>query len=474
MNSRTRIRLLVTLVAIGALAVGWSAWETRMPFPGLWAFCTFVLAASLVEFTSTPLHLGAAGSTSFVIHLAAGLLFGGFWGGAVAAISTLLTQINSRAPAIKVVFNVAQRGLCVATGVLLYQALGGSILPEYLLPGGHLGTAGAQQDLALFFVLAFSYFAINAVLINSAVAVSSGRTFREVWDLNARGVFGYDIAASTLGVALAFIYVSSERALGFGSLGFIAVLAPMLVIRHVYGLYRRLQTSGRELLDLMVKAIEARDPYTSGHSVRVATLSKAIAYELNLSPEMVEEIYTAAVLHDVGKIHEEFAPLLRKESKLTPEETALLQTHAVKSAELVGIISNFRGRVQDTVRNHHERWDGGGYPDGLAQDQIPLGSRIIMISDTADAMMTDRPYRKRLPLDAVVAELQRHRGTQFDPMLVDMVVNSVTIRRTMADIEPLSRGNAPEVTEGGSLRIGTRLAQVAGRGRHAWPRVRSF
>ena len=236
-----------------------------MPFPGLWAFCTFILAASLVEFTSTPLHLGAAGSTSFVIHLAAGLLFGGFWGGAIAAISTLLTQLNSRAPAIKVVFNVAQRGLCVATGVLLYQAVGGSILPEYLLAGGHVGTAGAQRDLALFFVLAFSYFAINAVLINSAVAVSSGRNFREVWDLNARGVFGYDIAASTLGVALAFIYSSSERALGFGALGFIAVLAPMLVIRHVYGLYRRLhdafgtQGGDGDMYALMKQLLELRN-----------------------------------------------------------------------------------------------------------------------------------------------------------------------------------------------------------------------
>jgi HD-GYP domain-containing protein (c-di-GMP phosphodiesterase class II) len=474
MDSRARIRLLVTAVAISALAVGWSAWETHEPFPGLWALSVFVLASFLVEFTSTPVNLGVAGSTSFVIHIAGGLLFGSFWGGLIASLSTLLSQINTRSPAIKVVFNTAQRGLCVAVGVLLYQAIGGQVVPQYLLPGGHLSDPGAQRDLAFFFVFAFSYFAINAVLISGAVATSTGRSFREVWDLNARGVFGYDMAASTLGIALAFIYTASERALGFGALGFIAVLAPMLVIRHVYGLYRRLQTSGRELLDLMVKAIEARDPYTSGHSVRVATLSKAIAYELNLSPELVEEIYTAAVLHDVGKIHEEFAPLLRKESKLTPEETALLQTHAVKSADLVGIISNFRGRVQDTVRSHHERWDGGGYPDGLAQDQIPLGSRIIMISDTADAMMTDRPYRKRLPLEAVVAELQRHRGTQFDPMLVDMVVNSVTIRRTMADIEPLSRGNIPEVPEGGSHRIGTRLAQVAGRGRHAWPRVRSF
>jgi putative nucleotidyltransferase with HDIG domain len=224
----------------------------------------------------------------------------------------------------------------------------------------------------------------------------------------------------------------------------------------------------------MVKAIEARDPYTSGHSIRVATLAKAIAQETKMSAEEVEQVYTAAVLHDVGKIHEEFAPLLRKDSKLTPEETALLQTHSVKSADLVGIISSFRGVIQSAVRSHHERWDGGGYPDGIAGEDIPLGARIIMISDTTDAMTTDRPYRKRLPIEAVVQELQKYRGTQFDPRLVDMVVNSVTVRRVMAELQA---GNTPASTapvfEGGSKRAVPNAPGLL-RGRASWPRIRAF
>jgi putative nucleotidyltransferase with HDIG domain len=262
--------------------------------------------------------------------------------------------------------------------------------------------------------------------------------------------------------------------LGFGTPGFAAVLIPILVIRHIYGLYRKLQSSGRELLDLMVKAIEARDPYTSGHSIRVATLAKTIAQEAKMSAEEVEEVYTAAVLHDVGKIHEEFAPLLRKDSRLTPEETALLQTHAVKSAELVGIISSFRGRIQNAVRSHHERWDGGGYPDGLAGEDIPQGARIIMISDTTDAMTSDRPYRKRLPMEAVVAELQKYRGTQFDPGLVDLVVNSVSIRRLMAEMPSIADPQTVSSrAEGGSKRVQSRASGIL-RGRTSWPRIRAF
>ena len=193
----------------------------------------------------------------------------------------------------------------------------------------------------------------------------------------------------------------------------------------------------------MVKAIEARDPYTSGHSVRVSELSRTIAVELGLSAKEVEQIETAALLHDVGKIHEEFAPLLRKEGRLTAEETALMQTHSVKSAELVELSPNFRGFIQDSVQHHHERWDGEGYPSGLGGKDIPLGSRIILISDTIDAMTTDRPYRKRLPLEVVIAELQKCKGTQFDADLVDVVVSSVGVRRLITGPSAEAEGREP-------------------------------
>ena len=157
----------------------------------------------------------------------------------------------------------------------------------------------------------------------------------------------------------------------------------------------------------------------------------------------VEQIGTAALLHDVGKIHEEFAPLLRKESRLSEEETALMQTHSTKSAELVGIISKFRGFIQDSVRHHHERWDGQGYPSGLTGPAIPLGSRVILVSDTIDAMTTDRPYRKRLSLEIVIAELQKCKGTQFDPSLVEVVINSVAVRRLIAGTSTAGVEDAP-------------------------------
>jgi HD-GYP domain-containing protein (c-di-GMP phosphodiesterase class II) len=368
------------------------------------------------------------------MHLAGCLLFGAFWGGAIAGAATLLSQITLRNQPLKALFNVAQRVLAVIVAATLYGWLGGNFPPEYLSLDHAFSSPAGQKDLGLFPVLAVGYFLTNSVLVSLVVSLSSERAFREVWSLNTRGVLGYDLGASLISVLVAWLYTRFDLWLGFGSLGLVGVIIPIIAVRHVYGLYHQLEHSGQELLQVMVKAIEARDPYTSGHSVRVSEMSRAVAVELGLPAREIEQVETAALLHDVGKIHEEFAPLLRKEGRLTDEETALMQTHSAKSADLVGIISKFHGFIQDSVRHHHERWDGQGYPDGLSSKNIPLGARIILIADTIDAMTTDRPYRKRLTLDVVIAELQKCKGTQFDPDLIDVVVASVAVRRLIGGV----------------------------------------
>jgi hypothetical protein len=432
MSRQVRTHLVVAVVTTASLATLALAWAASFPFPGSWAFGSFLLIAFVLETLNTQLRVEAKGTTSFIMHIAAGLLFGAFWSGLIAGLSTLLGELARESKAVKVVFNVSQRTLAIVGAILLYTALGGKLPPAYLAQGVTLSSDAFQRDLGLFFLLAATYFLLNSALVSLVVSISSDRSFREVWSLNTRGVLGYDFGASAISLLVAWLYTTVERLVGFGPIGLIGVIIPIVAVRHVYGLYHQLQDSGQELLQVMVKAIEARDPYTSGHSLRVRELSRAIAVELGLSVSEIEQVETAALLHDVGKIHEEFAPLLRKESRLTPEETALMQTHSAKSADLVGIISKFRGFIQDSVRYHHERWDGQGYPSGLAGSSIPLGSRIILISDTIDAMTTDRPYRKRLTLDIVIAELQKCKGTQFDPDLVEVAVSSVAVRRLIS------------------------------------------
>ena len=430
-----QVRLYVFAVAIAAVIALTCAWYAGTPPVEPWAIVSFTIVAFLLGLSPTTFRVAVSGTTSFVVHISAGLLFGAFWGGVVAALSTGANQVQLRREWDKVLFNASQRLLSVTLAVLLYQTVFGASMPPSYLQTGPVPTSLVQKELFLFFVLAAIYFTINKALVGLASALSSGKPFREIWHLNFRGVVGYDFGASLLSLLVAWVYQQANR-VGIGPIGLVVGVIPIVMIRHVYQMYRELQSSGEELLELMVKAIEARDPYTSGHSLRVKELSRAIALELDLPAKDLEEVETAALLHDVGKIHEEFAPLLRKDSRLTPDETQLMQTHATKSSELVGIITKFRGGIQRAVRHHHERWDGEGYPDGVKGADIPLASRIIIISDTIDAMSTDRPYRKRLSLDIVIAELQKCRGTQFDPQIVDVAVSSVAVRRLIVGAAP--------------------------------------
>jgi putative nucleotidyltransferase with HDIG domain len=421
-----RIELFVAATCLGAVSSIGYGLIVSPTTPGALSILGFLFVALMLESEHSRLRVEATGSLAFIMHLAALLVFGWGWAALIAASGGAIFVLKRYTP-IKIVFNSSQFVLSVSAASLVYSIAGGAWPPAYFAEGASIGDAAVKRDVLAFLIAAASYFLTNSTLVSIAVCLSSGRKFREVWTLNTRGIFGYDLVASALAipVAIAFSW--------WGGFGLILAVLPIIAIRHFYGLYRQLQESGQELLAVMVKAIEARDPYTSGHSERVSRISRAVALELGLPTQQVEEISTAALLHDVGKIHEEFAPLLRKEARLTPEETALMQTHVVKSAELVGIVSKFRGRILDAVRHHHERWDGQGYPDGVQGKAIPIGARIILVADTVDAMTTDRPYRKALGLDVVLAELQRCKGTQFDPELVELFSGSVAIRRLISE-----------------------------------------
>ncbi len=464
MSNSRRIQGYVAFVAVLSVVGLAVAWRYRLPFPGFWPSLVLLLVALLLEVSATTVRGGdAKGSLSFIVHLAAGVLFGGFWGAAIAGSASTLAQVVIRREPIKALFNISQRTFALVSAVLVYAGLGGTLPPGYLLSGTTWVPSDVLKQVLAFFAGASIYFALNSVLVSGAVAISRGKSFRQVWTTGYLWVLGYDIGASSLALLVAWIYLKFDSPDGMAKLAFLAISLPLIAAKHVYAklntlqslydeldtAYEKLELNVREQLEMMVKSIEARDPYTSGHSRRVAALSKSIAQDLGVDSKQVDEIENAALLHDVGKIHAEFAPLLSKEGRLTEEEWEIMKTHATKSAELVALFSRFRGNVLESVRWHHERWDGKGYPDGIAGEAIPLGARIIMIADTIDAMSTDRPYRKALSFEKVVSELIKYRGIQFDPALVDVTVNSVTVRRLVSDkdflaeqtntIKPLSR-----------------------------------
>lgn len=167
--------------------------------------------------------------------------------------------------------------------------------------------------------------------------------------------------------------------------------------------------------------IDARDQYTSGHSDRVALCAMDIAKKLGWSEDEARNIYIVALLHDIGKIGIPDA-ILNKPSRLTDEEYHVIQQHPVIGESILKGLYMLK-KVNEGALYHHERYDGGGYPSGLKGEEIPLYARIIGIADSYDAMSSDRVYRSRLPLEKIISEFERCRGTQFDPELDDIFVD---------------------------------------------------
>jgi putative nucleotidyltransferase with HDIG domain len=172
------------------------------------------------------------------------------------------------------------------------------------------------------------------------------------------------------------------------------------------------------MLKVLTRAIEARDPYTRGHSSRVTELAEAIARRLGWSEQRIESLRLGGPLHDIGKLavsHE----VLHKEGRLDAKELAEIREHPKTGAKLLLRVADLRAAIP-YVLYHHERWDGSGYPSGKAGEEIPLEARVLAVADAFDAMTSDRPYRRALSQAEALAEVERCSGTQFDPRIAQV------------------------------------------------------
>ncbi len=183
--------------------------------------------------------------------------------------------------------------------------------------------------------------------------------------------------------------------------------------------HQELRTAYIQTIRALAEAIDAKDTYTRGHSERVAVYSSRLAREMGLRKEMIERLYFAGLLHDVGKIGVPDA-IITKPDRLTAEEYDEIKKHPEIGAKILEPVEFLR-HIVPCVRHHHEWFDGSdrGYPDRLRADKIPLPSRLILVCDTVEAMTSDRPYRKAMPLETVVRELHKYSGSQFDPVCVN-------------------------------------------------------
>lgn len=210
------------------------------------------------------------------------------------------------------------------------------------------------------------------------------------------------------------------------------VLAPLAYLLHLFARDRHehhssaleLQRAYRGTVMLLADVVEFEDKPTADHSRSVVELVGAVANEMGVRPEQRQALEFAAMLHDVGKIAIP-REILHKPASLTPKEYELIKTHTVEGQFMLDRVGGVLGSIGEIVRSCHERWDGGGYPDGLVGEQIPVAARIVFACDAYNAMTTDRVYRAALPRERALAELAANTGTQFDPTVVASLVKVV-------------------------------------------------
>jgi putative nucleotidyltransferase with HDIG domain len=278
-------------------------------------------------------------------------------------------------------------------------------------PDAHWGVL--LLALAAQFLVDFTTNAVRERLCNG---LSVGDLAEEVWR-----VYLIDLALAPLGLAVAIATVERPWA--------VLLIAPLFGVLRWFSKERRarleqlveLNDAYRGTALLLGDVVEADDTYTGEHCKDVVRLALDVARKLGMGVYERRTVEFGALLHDIGKIAVP-KEIVNKPGKLDPEEWEIIKTHTVEGQRMLERVGGFMGKVGQIVRSHHECWDGGGYPDGLSGPEIPLEARIITCCDAFNAMTTTRPYRKAMAQDAAVKELRAHAGTQFDPDVVQALI----------------------------------------------------
>ena len=372
----------------------------------IWPVLIFFLAISVfAEFIPVDLPIGGVISIGFPIDFVVILVYGPALAMLIAAFSALIGEIiEKKVSWYKIIFNSSQCALSAGVAGLVYQYTGGII-----------GFQNFFKFIVPAALVAFIYCIINLISVTMVISLDQGSRFTAVWRTNFQEILPTYLAEAPLGFLMAIVYVE------VGIFGILLFFLPLLLARRSFELYTKMRKMYLETIRALAAAIDAKDPYTKGHSERVTQTSVALARELNLSEREIENIEYAALLHDIGKIG--IADnILGKNSSLTDEEFDKIKEHTIMGAKIIEPIDSLKNSYE-AIYHHHERYDGKGYPDGIKEKDIPLSARIIAVADAYDAMGSDRPYRKKLSKDKIMKELTEQSGKQFDPEVVKALIS---------------------------------------------------
>jgi diguanylate cyclase (GGDEF)-like protein/putative nucleotidyltransferase with HDIG domain len=350
--------------------------------------------------------------------------------GCTAVLVQSVWQARKRLDPVKVLFNVA--GMMANASSLTY------------LTYHSLAARFDSNKPILLMVAALVFFFANTVPISVVIAMTEGKSSRKVWSECYFWSFPYYLVGAA---AVGLVGIVNRSA------GWQTSLLVLPLIYWVYRSYRlylgrleaekeRVEVEKRHVeeiaslnmrtIEALALAIEAKDHTTHTHLQRVRTYAIEVAKELSLGEDQIEALRAAALLHDIGKLAVP-EQIINKPGRLTPEEFEKMKVHPLVGAEILERVA-FPYPVAPIVRSHHERWDGTGYPEGLAGEQIPIGARILAAVDCLDALASHRQYRQALPLAEAMAKVKEKSGTWFDPSVVDILIKRYVDLERMAQM----------------------------------------
>jgi diguanylate cyclase (GGDEF)-like protein/putative nucleotidyltransferase with HDIG domain len=346
----------------------------------------------------------------------------------VASVVQCYWRTNKRLQLIHFVFNLSQIAIAVTAARFSYYLLIGSLLAR-------------RQPLAML-VASGVYFLLNVIPVAIAISLTDGTPIRKTWREHYFWSFPYYLVGAAIAGTVHFL----NRVAGWEIS--VMILPAIYAIYRSYRLYLgKLQDEKRHVEDMaglhlrtieaLALAIDAKDHTTHAHLQRVRVYAMELAKDLKLSEDETEALRAASVLHDIGKLA---VPehIISKPGRLTPEEFEKMKIHPIVGAEILEQVK-FPYPVVPIIRSHHEKWDGTGYPDGVKGEEIPIGARILAAVDCLDALASDRQYRRALPLDEAMAEVERQSGKSFDPRVVQ------ALKSRYVELEQLAQQQEPDV-----------------------------
>jgi diguanylate cyclase (GGDEF)-like protein/putative nucleotidyltransferase with HDIG domain len=440
----------VTILA--ALLFVYAIFTINNPFTAVEAIglVSFGLMIFLAELFSVDIYFRSTAVSTSAAPLVAGILLFGPPGALIFGfLIGLGSMIKHRSPLKRMIFNTSNQAIA---GLLFLILLN---LTDY-----SFSDLGVVIQFAVTLMLSLVVYILTTFLIAIGIDIERGISYWKTWKENFSWLSPYYLA---MGV-VAFTLILSYQMIGI--VGLVVVIVPLLVLRYSQSMYvlrttesvahlrkvnQELEAStteitklNNELLQVLSYVIDMRDPFILGHSQQVVYYAVKIAQKFGLPKERIEIIRKGALIHDIGKLAIPES-ILGKKTPLTTKEFEVIKEHVKIGAEIISQSEALKNTMP-LVYHHHERYDGKGYPEGLKGNQIPLEARILSLADSVEAMASDRPYRRGLPLDKIIAEVKNSRGSHFDPQIVDIFLKIVDEMD-----EPFVVNSAEYVTIRGSM-----------------------